>query len=58
LDPNLSIPFKCIKVLQEPIIFLSNINIDVRDIYFSLNAIRVKLHFRLFLSQNDKTHGL
>jgi hypothetical protein len=41
LDLNLLTPFKCIKVLQRPTIFLSNINIDVRDIYTSLNAIMV-----------------
>jgi hypothetical protein len=35
------IPFSCIKIFQGPIIFSSNINIDVRDIYLSLNVIRV-----------------
>ena len=33
LDPNLPTPFRCIKVLQGPTIFLSNINIDISDIY-------------------------
>ena len=58
LDPNLPIYFRCIKVLQGSTIFPSNINIDVRDIYHSLNVIRVKLHFRPFSSQKNKTHGL
>jgi hypothetical protein len=46
LDPNLPILFRCIKVLQGPTIFPLNINIDITNIYPSLNAIRVKLHFR------------
>ena len=43
LDLNLPTHFKYIKVLQEPTIFSSNTNIDVRDIYPSLNAISVRL---------------
>jgi hypothetical protein len=43
LDSNFSTPFRCIKIFQELTIFPSNINIDIRDIYFSLNAIRVSL---------------
>jgi hypothetical protein len=46
LDLNLLTPLRCIKVLQGPIIFSSNIKIDIRDIYPSLNIIRVRLHFR------------
>jgi len=46
LDINLLAPLRCIKVLQGPIIFSSNIKIDIRDIYPSLNIIRVRLHFR------------
>ena len=44
LDPNLSTPFRCIKVLKGPNIFLSNISIDASDIYHLLNIIRVRLH--------------
>jgi len=55
LDPNLPTSFMCIKVLQEPTIFLSNINIDIRGIYTSLNAIKIKLHFWPSSSQKKKT---
>jgi hypothetical protein len=48
LDPHLPTLFLCIKVIQESIIFLSNISIDVRDIYTLLNAIKVKLLLRPF----------
>jgi hypothetical protein len=48
LDLKLFIHFRCIKVIQEPTIFPSNINIDIRDIYTSLNVIKVKLHSRPF----------
>jgi len=46
LDYNFPTPFRCLEFIQKPIIFLSNINIDVRDIYISLNAIKIKLHFK------------
>jgi hypothetical protein len=46
LDLNLLTPLRCIKVLQGPTIFSSNIKIDIRDIYPLLNIIRVRLHFR------------
>ena len=46
------------KALKGSIIFPSNINIDIRDIYLSSNVIMIKLHFRPFSSQKDKTHVL
>jgi hypothetical protein len=59
LDLKLFIHFRCIKVIQEPTIFPSNINIDIRDIYTSLNVIKVKLHSRpFFFLQKNKTYEL
>jgi len=58
LDPNFPTLFRCIKVLQGPTIYSSNINIDVRGIYNSSNAIRVKLYCMPFSSQKNKTHEL
>jgi len=58
LNLNFPTPFRCIKILQEPIIFSSNINIDIRDIYPLLNTIGVKLHLDTYLHKKYKTHVL
>ena len=58
LDPNFLTPFRCIKVLHGPTIFLSNINIDLRNIYTSLNAIRVKLHLDPHFSQKKDSWAI
>jgi hypothetical protein len=58
LDHNLPTPFRCIKVLQKPIIFPSNISIDIRDIYLSLNAIRVRLHLFRCNKSHQRTHHI
>jgi hypothetical protein len=55
---NFPTSFRCIKALKWPTIFSSNIKTDVRDIYLSLNVIRVRLHFRPFSLQKNKTHGI
>jgi hypothetical protein len=54
LDLKLLIPFRYIKVIQEPIIFPSNINIDIRDIYTLLNVIKLKLHSRFFFLTKEQ----
>jgi hypothetical protein len=55
LDSNLSTSFRCIKFLQWPTIFLSNINIDVRDIYPSLKCYygKITLQTLLFIKEQD-----
>ena len=47
-DINLPTSFRCIKILKRPTIFLSNFNIDVKDICPSLNNIRIRLQSKLF----------
>jgi hypothetical protein len=59
LNLNLPIPLRSIKVIQGPTIFLSSINIDVNDIYTSLNAIMVKLHFiPIFLQKRQDSWAI